>query len=108
MDLQDLLGHELLQAPEAAILDAVPLQLADGVEEILGARTKMPAGARQHMRNAIRRLPHPAVKPGGPDPETQRPQPGALDIDGDPAHRAHPVGAAHFPSQQTAELLGLA
>ena len=79
-----------------------------GVEEIFGARTKMPAGARQHMRNAIQRLAHLTVKSSTPDPETQRPQPGALDIDGDPAHRAHPVGAAHFPSQQAAELLGLA
>src|SRR5262249_31683661 len=45
----DLLGHEPLQAPKAAVPDAMLLQLADGVEEIFRAGAYMPAGTRQHM-----------------------------------------------------------
>lgn len=57
MDRPDLVGHELLQAPQIAVMDAECFEVADGVVKIFGAGTYMAARACQYLCHPFERLP---------------------------------------------------
>src|SRR6185369_14623980 len=96
----DLLGDQVLQLPEIAVADAVLLELADRVEQILGDRSRMAAGPgedRRHPRVVLFLDPERALQPG---PEGQRLNVAMRCLDGHPTDRLHALQRSSLALQQ--------
>src|SRR5438445_7104522 len=99
MKRPDLVGDQLLQPPQIAVMDGEFLKVADGVVKILGAGTDMAAGTCQHPRYFLQRLSERSAFAGHTDPAAQRPHRPLRGAHRNPPDRADALVGRRYPSR---------